>query len=197
MSSAARRDLSGIPTSRAGSIWLLKYPGLAAGAFETPAPPSSSEGLPTPFYSHNDIGLNYVEYGEMQVLLSTGYRYVHRSRQLSIYWGAIPHRIERLGAPVTRMYWLSLPLGIYLRWSLPAAITEALIRGRVFIEDDEEGCPDLLRMRCWREDLEAGPPEAEPIVLLEVEARLRGDNAPGRPVPFYLLRHGKVVILSL
>ena len=34
-------------------------------------------------------------------------------------------------------------------------------------------------------------------VLAEVEARLAGDGAPSRPVPFYLPRRGKAVILSL
>jgi 8-oxo-dGTP pyrophosphatase MutT (NUDIX family) len=34
-------------------------------------------------------------------------------------------------------------------------------------------------------------------VLDEAEARLSGDGGPGRPVPFYLFRRGKAVILSL
>ena len=34
-------------------------------------------------------------------------------------------------------------------------------------------------------------------VLSEVEARISGDAVPDRPVPFYLLRRGKAVILSL
>lgn len=63
----------------------------------------------------------------------------------------------------------------------------------------EETTGELLNP-VWLTLKEAREARVLPItrcILSEVEARLRGDNAPGRPVPFYLLRHGKVVILSL
>src|SRR5205809_748105 len=75
-----------------------------------------AQAMPT-FVRHNDVGLNFVQRGKMQVLLSTGYRYVLKPGRLAVYWGAIPHKVESY-EPGSLLYWLAVPLGTFLQWKL-------------------------------------------------------------------------------
>jgi AraC-like DNA-binding protein len=135
------------------------------------------------FVWHNDVGINYLERGEITVLMATGYRYVLRPNQLSVYWGAVPHKLEAV-APRTMLHWLALPLGIFLRWGMPEHFVRQLMRGRVYFEmGAEEGQLDLALLNRWRKALAVRDEESVTIVRLELEARLRrlAQSSPAAP----------------
>ena len=149
-------------------ITTVSYPGLACGYYLA----GPRDAMPT-FVSHNDVGLNYMASGRMQVLLATGYRYVLGPGQLAAYWGAIPHKVESY-APDSELRWAAIPLGTFLKWAMPAAFTRQLIRGRVFFETNPgEGPNDLVLLKRWQEMVLSNNAEAKTIVLLELEGRLR------------------------
>jgi AraC-like DNA-binding protein len=149
-------------------VVLLKFPGLScAPYFAGPA-----QVMPT-FVRHNDVGLNFVLRGKMQVLLSTGYRYVLEPGSLAVYWGAVPHRVE-IYEPGTLLYWLAVPLGTFLQWRMPKGFTAQLMRGRVFFEpDDAQGPHDLALLMHWDKTISGGDAELLAVTHLELEARLR------------------------
>jgi len=140
--------------------------------FSAHGPVGPADAMRT-FVSHNDIGFNYMERGQLQVLLSTGYRYVLKSGRLAVFWGAVPHKVEDI-PPKSLLHWLRLPLGTFLRWRLPAEFTRQLMQGRVFIQEDPAmGRSDLALLNRWHKDIVSREPDAMAIVHLELEARLR------------------------
>jgi AraC-like DNA-binding protein len=125
------------------------------------------------FVSFNDVGLNFLERGEMRVLTAGGYRYHLPAGRLSAYWGAVPHKVEWF-APRTFLHWITLPLGTFLGWSMPASFTRQLIEGRVFFETDPDESPiDQSLFRRWNRVIPTRHAEGTVIVLLELQARLR------------------------
>src|SRR5581483_2193522 len=125
-------------------VELLKYPGLSCGSYLV----GPTGAMPT-FVRHNDVAINFLERGRMQVLLSTGYRYVLGPGRLAFFWGAIPHKVE-VYAPRTLLHWLVMPLGPFLRWTLPKSFVSQLMRGRVFFEPEDDESPiDLAMLKRW------------------------------------------------
>ena len=167
-SSVFRDNLSDIQMSVKSPIVMTKFPELSCG--RTPHGP---EHVTREFVWHNDIGLNYLERGEMTVLMTTGYRYALKAGQLSVYSGAVPHKLEAV-APNTMLHWLALPLGIFLHWEMPDHFVRQLMRGRVFFEtSNEDGKLDLAMLNRWHKAMAARDTESTKIVRLELEARLR------------------------
>jgi AraC-like DNA-binding protein len=128
--------------------------------------------MPT-FVRHNDVSSNFLERGRTQVLLATGYRYQLGAGRLSFFWSAIPHKVE-MYTPRSVLQWFVVPLGTFLRWTLPEDFTRQLMRGRVFFEPDpEEGPHDRALLDRSRRAITTRDAEAEAIMLLELEARVR------------------------
>jgi AraC-like DNA-binding protein len=173
---------------RAPAVELVKFPRLLSGHFPIrPQFPSVRS-----FASHNDVALNYIERGWIRMILSTGFTYELRPRRLSVFWGAIPHKVEPY-APGTVMRAIVLPVATFLRWTIPSQFTRELMRGVVFFEpNDREGALDLALLKRWHQEISTGDVEAEQIVLLELEGRLRrlARSCPSPPQPLRRLASG-------
>src|SRR3712207_1315651 len=83
------------------------------------------------------------------------------------------------------MYWLTIPLAMFLHWQLPAVITGPVLDGRLI------GTGDITYLQLdralfphWQTDLAADHAERHAIVTLELEARIRRLALAG--VPFVL-----------
>ena len=92
---------------------------------------------------------------------------------LIVFWAARPHGpIET--APGGWAHTIHLPLAWVLQWRLPQALMHPLLAGQVLL-DPPGSCPfaDLEMMKNWIGLMRQGSGEAQRIVLLEAEARLR------------------------
>lgn len=121
-------------------------------------------------HRHNDVELNYLERGAL------GYRFGGRrvdlaAGEICLFWAAWPHQlVAAAGDPL--MHWVTLPLGRFLSWRLPAGLGEAVLRGTTLI-CPAAGVDGASRIARWGEDLALGGAERRRIVELELEALLR------------------------
>lgn len=129
-----------------------------------------SDGEPTVMteaHRHGEIELNLVRTGEAEYLFGTGPLVLGAGRPF-VFWGARPHRLVRV-APGTRMTVLTVPLATVLRFALPPALIEPLLRGEPLVGGGDPGDDALLDR--WLRD----PPDEEhrAVFELELHARLR------------------------
>jgi AraC family transcriptional regulator, melibiose operon regulatory protein len=123
-------------------------------------------------HHHSEIELNFVEqgrlvylYGNQEIELAAG--------RLAVFWGSIPHHISRLDE-TTGMYWLTLPLAVFVRWGLPEAFTQQILSGAFLVEPEPvQAEVDRIQFQRWQSDLFSAAEERKKTLLLEVEARLR------------------------
>lgn len=132
-------------------------------------------GEPAPMrraHRHNEVEINYLErgtisyqFGGTPVELSAGH--------LALFWAAVPHRLAAI-EPGTVLCWLTIPLGLFLSWRLPEALTDRVLRGRpIAARDEARRLLDGLLVHQWLDDLSGRVPERRAIALREIEARCR------------------------
>lgn len=120
---------------------------------------------------HNEIELNLLDSGTLTYLLG-GRRVTLRPRRVSAFWAATPHQI--LGSrDLTFYYVMTVPLAWVLGWGLPGPLVERLLGGAVVEEPDPSAAAlDRSRFAQWHADLSSGDEGRQPVVLLELKARL-------------------------
>lgn len=132
-------------------------------------------GAPQPmarYHRHHEIELNLVERGALTYLFGAAEAAVPAGR-MTVFWGVLPHRVARI-EPGTLFHWLTIPLGQFLQWRLPAGLSRQVLSGMpVCDQDPGRAALDLAQLNQWQHDLRAAAPERHAIVLLEIEARLR------------------------
>src|SRR5688572_1696267 len=70
------------------------------------------------FHRHNEIEANLVLKGAFHYTFGAA-RYAVSKGQLALFWGSIPHRLDRCqGSP--EAIWFTVPLSWLLQWRLPA-----------------------------------------------------------------------------
>ena len=89
-------------------------------------------------------------------------------RVMCVFWAAMPHQLSE-GEAV--MYWVTLPLPLFLRWQLPEALATAVLQGKPVVRRGEANGGDAP-LRQWLVDLTRGGGHGT-IVQLELEAYLR------------------------
>jgi AraC family transcriptional regulator, melibiose operon regulatory protein len=124
-------------------------------------------------HRHNEIELNFIEHGAMTYFVA-GEEITVPANRFALFWAAIPHQVVRWEAP-TFFYWVTLPLGYFLQWSLPGTLRQSILNGALIIDPVERCDPklDLCAFRQWYADLNGEIAEQKMIALLEIEARLR------------------------
>ncbi|MFB8247217.1 helix-turn-helix domain-containing protein [Streptomyces sp. NPDC055952] len=132
-------------------------------------------GTPTEMtraHRHDDVEVNLAMDSELVYLLG-GRRMVVSPGELTAFWAAIPHQLIEV-RPSAHMYWLTVPLRMYLGWRLPSAGVRALLRGQLMRADLSE-CyrDDAGLLRRWQLDLSTEDAELHRICQIEIEARLR------------------------
>jgi AraC-like DNA-binding protein len=122
-------------------------------------------------HRHSEVELNLLEQGAI-VYRFGGAHYTFNAGQLALFWGAAPHQLVEVGAGA-RFYCVTLPLAWCLRLELPPAFTQQMMDGRPLLDPQPDSLFDRAVFRRWAADFETQPPEFQPILLLELEARLR------------------------
>lgn len=116
-------------------------------------------------HTHPDIEINCIEKGFIDYLLA-GRQVRVAAGSLAVFWGGVPHQLEccsRMGRGV----WLTLPIADFLRWALPAGLTERLLGGNLALMPFAPAMADR-----WLADFEHGGPDRLRVMRLEVEATL-------------------------
>jgi AraC family transcriptional regulator, melibiose operon regulatory protein len=123
-------------------------------------------------HRHNEVEFNFVERGAMCYRFGAN-RVVVEEGHLALFWAAMPHRVIEV-ADATKQYWLTIPLALFLRWQLPPALASAVLDGEIVRAHDLPNAErDRLLFEQWARDLAAPTDDAQRVVVLELEARLR------------------------
>lgn len=136
--------------------------GLSSGAVEVQAGSRP--------HRHNEVELNFLERGALTYLFGK-HQIVVSAGQFLLFWAIMPHYILE-AAPETTLHWLTLPAGRFLQWHLQDAITQPVLQGQI-LWDQKESQRESQLFSQWHRDLREPWQEAERVLLLEVEARLR------------------------
>jgi AraC family transcriptional regulator, melibiose operon regulatory protein len=136
----------------------LSGPGSEMGAYE--------------MHQHTEVELIIYEHGSVTMLFG-GRKMKIPPRQLAVFWGAMPH--HALGAdPKAMAYLLRIPMPLVLQWNLPGWLIHQLVNFQVLLDAPHQvPCADLDLLKHWIRLMDRPSIDAERIVMLEAEARLR------------------------
>ena len=122
-------------------------------------------------HRHNEIEMTVLEAGWVDYLFG-GRMLRIPAGCLCVRWAAIPHQCVGFD-PGGMQYSLKIPLGWFLSWHLPEKLTQRLLGGELFIDQEPEpGSSDLSMIKRWLAAFKANTTEQKRIVQLESEARL-------------------------
>jgi AraC family transcriptional regulator, melibiose operon regulatory protein len=123
-------------------------------------------------HCHDDIEISVNEHAPVAALFGAE-RILLPPNHLVVFWAARPHGpIET--ASDSWAYDIHLPLPWVLQWRLPRVLIHALLSGQVLVDPPgDRPAADLDVLKNWIHYLQAGLPDAQNIVLLEAESRLR------------------------
>lgn len=134
--------------------------------------PKGRPGSNNAVHQHPEMEILVFEHGPVTMLYGGRTLKVPPAR-LVLFWGAMPHQALD-AAPRAVSHVLYLPVPMLMQWQLPAWFLRRLMDFEVLIEPTP-GTPasDLDGLKHWIRLLGRRSVEADRIVLLEVEARLR------------------------
>jgi AraC family transcriptional regulator, melibiose operon regulatory protein len=123
-------------------------------------------------HRHDEIEMGLPTGGSVTALFGSQRVRLHDG-QFGVFWANQPHGPIRVDAG-TRAEVILVPLAWVLGWNLPPNLVYRLLRGEVILapETCSSPLPDVNLVRHWVELMRMGTPEAQRIVLLEVQARL-------------------------
>jgi AraC-like DNA-binding protein len=120
---------------------------------------------------HNEIELNLLESGSLTVLVG-GRRVRLEAGRLHVFWAAMPHQILDQES-VESFLAVTVPLAWILEWRLPGTLMKPLLQGKVLAAGERRYAQeDVMMLSRWVESMEDAPEALQPIVLLELQARL-------------------------
>lgn len=123
-------------------------------------------------HRHQEVEINFVERGHMRILCVAESVTVEAGGVIA-FWAAWPHQIVET-TPDCRMVWFTVPLEIFLSWSLPSERVSQLMRGGYWQDQSpakRNGDPVVITR--WLEDLRTTPADPELRHLLEIELKAR------------------------
>jgi len=120
---------------------------------------------------HHEIEINYLYQGWITYLFG-GRKVKVAGGRLIAFWAAIPHQI--LEYENTPDYFVAtIPLAWFLQCKLPGWMLHRLLNGEVLAEPGEDSSDfDSQTFARWVEDLKDPSEGMEPVVMLEMQARL-------------------------
>jgi AraC-like DNA-binding protein len=119
-----------------------------------------------------EVELNFVERGSMTYLSANGLQSVPMGGFV-LFWGAFPHRVVEVSDDAS-FYCIYIPFDRFLGWELPIQLQSLITNGRFAIDFDREwDAIDRLVFARWHRDISDIYEDAEIIIYLEIEARLR------------------------
>lgn len=121
-------------------------------------------------HRHGEVEINLPIDRPMGYLLN-GRHVALPAGRLGLFWGAWPHRL--VSDPPGRCCWITLPLTLWMQWSLPDRMTRDLLAGRLLI-DRAAAAVDEQRWSDWAADLgDHASERSRRTAAMEIEARLR------------------------
>ena len=133
---------------------------------------SGATGVMGELHQHREVEVNLVVEGELTYLFG-GSLETLPAGQVAIFWAMIPHQAVHI-VPGTRSFRIHLPLARFFQWDLPSKFISGLLHGKIMREPDASWATrDDQIFEQWRVDLEVPSTDANQIVLLELEARIR------------------------
>ncbi len=132
-------------------------------------PENGLDEIQIPFHYHENVELNFVERGSVT--------YIHCNRvheipegKLGVFWAGYPHKIFS-GDENLSMWWITVPLEHFIGWKCSRRFLRRLMQGEIITENENDPDLDLAQIRRWAVDLRE--PQRRPVLLLELEARLK------------------------
>lgn len=123
-------------------------------------------------HQHPDVELHVFEHGDVSMLYGGRPLDVPPDR-LVLFWGAMPHQALKAASHAVS-HVLYIPVPMLIQWQLPAWFLRRLMDFDVLIEPTPgEPASDLDSLKHWIRLLGRRSVDADRVVLLEVEARLR------------------------
>jgi AraC family transcriptional regulator, melibiose operon regulatory protein len=123
-------------------------------------------------HQHTEVEFIIYEHGSATMLFG-GRKLKLPPLRLTVFWGAMPH--HALDADQKSIgHVLRIPMPLVLQWGLSAWLIKQLVDFQVLMaEPVQSPCPDLDLMKHWISLIRSQSIEADRIVMLEAEARLR------------------------
>ena len=123
-------------------------------------------------HQHTEVELIVYEHGSVTMLFG-GRKMKIPPCQLAVFWGAMPH--HALDAdPKAMAHLLRIPMPLVMQWNLPAWLIQQLFNFQVLLDAPHQApCADLDLLKHWIRLMARPSIDAERIVMLEAEARLR------------------------
>ncbi|MEI6970322.1 MAG: helix-turn-helix domain-containing protein [bacterium] len=123
-------------------------------------------------HQHTEVELIICEKGCVTMFCG-GRRLRMPPGRLAVFWGAMPHYAIETD-PKTIAHVLRIPMHLVMQWNLPAWLVAQLVSFQVLLDAPASlPCSDLHVMKHWVQLMRRQSVEAERIVMLEAEARLR------------------------
>ncbi len=119
---------------------------------------------------HAEIEINYLGSGSITYLYG-GQRLVVPSRQLTMFWAAIPHHVIAFDQ-VEQYYVITIPLRLAIDWRLPTGLLYPLIHGQVLRDRPSYDNVELRQFAQWTNDFDSGVQHLREALMLELNARL-------------------------
>lgn len=121
-------------------------------------------------HRHDDIEMHFTN--EAPLLYVFGGRLVQIPLgSLAAFWATLPHQLVTSTRPL--IHYVTIPLLVFLRWSLPDRLVARLLRGELLVGPQETWRSDTANFAQWSVDLQSGDSELRAIAVLEIEARVR------------------------
>ncbi len=121
-------------------------------------------------HMHSQVELNLVLTGGMTYWFD-GRELTLSSGRLVLFWGMIPHQVTSCKAE-TSFVCLYVPMSVFIELPALSRLRDAIFRGAM-IEALEIKSYDPDMFTRWREDLQSGDTQLQPIVRDELTARVR------------------------
>ena len=83
----------------------------------------------TSFHQHQDIEINFLETGYYVICIGHAF-YEVKAPCLLLFWASYPHKILKTSDDAS-MSWITVPLSMFLSWSLPQEYTEKVLTGEI------------------------------------------------------------------
>ena len=126
--------------------------------------------MPRPDH-HNEVEVNFIREGAVTYLLG-GQKVTVGAGRLSLFWGAIPHQLVEYTSSQPYLV-ATIPLHSFLQWRLPQGFVQTLMQGQLLCDvPSAPGHSDSELIERWVQDLTSPNPEAELLVMLEMQARI-------------------------
>ncbi|MEX0325177.1 MAG: helix-turn-helix domain-containing protein [Puniceicoccaceae bacterium] len=132
-------------------------------------PREKDRSIQFPYHYHDNVELNFLEKGSVTYLHCNRLQKIEEG-QLGVFWAGYPHRIFA-GDENLSMWWITIPRHHFLGWKFQKSFIRRLMLGDIITGKKTSPELDLAMIRRWKSEI----PDKKytPVVLLELEARLR------------------------